>query len=113
LKGVQAHSEGATPAELLYYLSWGFGMTVRPNHLDAALQPHRRAGQLENRDQRGTCLPKSMSITRGTEGSNPSPPVVSRANRRFLVIVTVASAGVANAVHHRHIIGASSLLRLW
>jgi hypothetical protein len=27
-------------------------MTVRPNHLGAALQRHRRAGRLENRDQR-------------------------------------------------------------
>jgi hypothetical protein len=52
LKAVQAHSEGATPAELLNYLSREFGMTVRPNHLGAALQRHRRAGQLENRDQR-------------------------------------------------------------
>jgi hypothetical protein len=52
LKAVQAHSEGATPAELLNYLSREFGMTVRPNHLGAALQRHRRTGQLENRDQR-------------------------------------------------------------
>ena len=52
LKAVQAHSEGATPAELLNYLLREFGMTVRPNHLGAALQRHRRAGQLENRDQR-------------------------------------------------------------
>ena len=52
LKAVQAHGEGATPAELLNYLSREFGMTVRPNHLGAALQRHRRAGQLENRDQR-------------------------------------------------------------
>jgi hypothetical protein len=52
LKAVQAHSEGATPAELLNYLSREFGMTVRPNHLGAALQRHRRAGRLENRDQR-------------------------------------------------------------
>ena len=52
LKAVKAHSEGATPAELLNYLLRKFGMTVRPNHLGAALQRHRRAGQLENRDQR-------------------------------------------------------------
>jgi hypothetical protein len=31
---------------------WNSGITVRPNHLGAALQCHRRAGQLENRDQR-------------------------------------------------------------
>ena len=52
LKAVKAHSEGATPAQLLNYLLRKFGMTVRPNHLGAALQRHRRAGQLENRDQR-------------------------------------------------------------
>jgi hypothetical protein len=33
-------------------------MTVRPNHLGIALQRHRRAGRLENRDQRW-CLPAS------------------------------------------------------
>jgi len=27
-------------------------MAVRPNHLGIALQRHRRAGRLENRDQR-------------------------------------------------------------
>jgi hypothetical protein len=52
LKAVQAHGEGATANEILNYLLSEFGMTVRPNHLGAALQRHRRAGQLENRDQR-------------------------------------------------------------
>ena len=52
LNAVQAHGEGATANEILNYLSSEFGMTVRPNHLGAALQRHRRAGQLENRDQR-------------------------------------------------------------
>ena len=52
IKVVQAHGEGATANEILNYLSSEFGMTVRPNHLGAALQRHRRAGQLENRDQR-------------------------------------------------------------
>ena len=56
VKAVQAHSEGALPAELLNYLSREFGMTVRPNHFGAAQQGHRCAGQLENRDQRW-CLP--------------------------------------------------------
>jgi len=72
LKAVQAHGEGATPNEILNYLSSEFGMTVRPNHLGAALQRHRRAGQLDNRDQRW--YPPSRiapPITRGTEGSNP------------------------------------------
>jgi hypothetical protein len=49
---VQAHGAGATANEILNYLSSEFGMAVRPNHLGAALQRHRRAGQLENRDQR-------------------------------------------------------------
>ena len=52
LKAVQAHRKGATSNEVLSYLSRRFGMTVRPNHLGIALQRHRRAGRLENRDQR-------------------------------------------------------------
>ncbi len=52
LQAVQAHGEGATASDVLAYLSREFGMTVRPNHLGIALQRHRRAGRLENRDQR-------------------------------------------------------------
>jgi len=52
LKAVQAHGEGATAGEVLNYLSREFGMAVRPNQLGMALQRHRRAGQLENRNQR-------------------------------------------------------------
>lgn len=52
LQAVQAHPEGATANEILSHLSRQFGMTVRPNHLGIALQRHRRAGRLENRDQR-------------------------------------------------------------
>jgi hypothetical protein len=52
LKAVQAHGDGATAKAVLDYLSREFGMTVRPNHLGIALQRHRRAGRLENRDQR-------------------------------------------------------------
>ena len=51
LKAVQAHGDGATANAVLNYLSREFGMTVRPNHLGIALQRHRRAGRLENRDQ--------------------------------------------------------------
>ena len=51
LKAVQAHGDGATANIVLDYLSREFGMTVRPNHLGIALQRHRRAGRLENRDQ--------------------------------------------------------------
>jgi|SRR5215813_2501479 len=52
LKAVQAHAKGASANELLDYLSRKFGLTVRPNHLGSALQRHRRAGRLEQRDQR-------------------------------------------------------------
>jgi hypothetical protein len=52
LKAMQAHGRGATANEVLNYLLREFGMTVRPNHLGIALQRHRRAGRLENRDQR-------------------------------------------------------------
>ena len=52
LKAVQAHRKGTTSNDVLSYLSRRFGMTVRPNHLGIALQRHRRAGRLENRDQR-------------------------------------------------------------
>jgi hypothetical protein len=52
LQAVQAHGEGATANDVMNYLSRQFGMAVRPNHLGIALQRHRRAGRLENRDQR-------------------------------------------------------------
>jgi len=52
LRAVQAHGDGATPSEVLSYLAREFGMAVRPNHLGIALQRHRRAGRLENRDSR-------------------------------------------------------------
>jgi hypothetical protein len=52
LQAVGAHGQGATAAEVMDYLSHQLGMTVRPNHLGIALQRHRRAGRLENRDQR-------------------------------------------------------------
>jgi hypothetical protein len=58
LKAVQAHNEGATASEVLNDLSREFRMTVRPNHLGMALQRHRRAGRLDNRDQRWY-LPRS------------------------------------------------------
>jgi hypothetical protein len=51
LRAVQAHGEGATASEVLNYLYREFGLTVRPNHLGIALQRHRRAGWLEDRDQ--------------------------------------------------------------
>jgi hypothetical protein len=59
LKAVQANGKGVTANDVLGYLSRKFGMTVRPNHLGVVLQRHRRAGRLENRDQRWY-LPPSM-----------------------------------------------------
>ena len=61
LKAVQAHGDGATANAVLIYLSREFGMTVRPNHLGIALQRHRRAGRLENRDQRWHLPPSAQS----------------------------------------------------
>ena len=61
LKAVQAHGDGATANAVLDYLSREFGMTVRPNHLGIALQRHRRAGRLENRDQRWYLPPSAQS----------------------------------------------------
>ncbi len=52
LKAVQAHAKGISADEVRKYLSRKFGLTIRPNHLGSALQRHRRAGRLENRDQR-------------------------------------------------------------
>jgi hypothetical protein len=52
LQAVQQHPEGVTAADVLNFLSHELGMSVRPNHLGIALQRHRRAGRLDNRDQR-------------------------------------------------------------
>jgi len=59
LKAVRAHAKGASPDKLLKYLSRKFGLTVRPNHLGSVLQRHRRAGRLENRDQRWYAPPSA------------------------------------------------------
>ena len=61
LKAVQTHGEAATASEVLDCLSREFGMTVRPNHLGIALQRHRRAGRLENRDQRWHLPPSAQN----------------------------------------------------
>jgi len=61
LQAVQAHAEGVTAGEVLNYLTREFGMTVRPNHIGIALQRHRRAGRLENRDSRWFPLQASQS----------------------------------------------------
>jgi hypothetical protein len=49
---VQAHGEGATAHEILNYLSHRNSDDGQAEHRRAALQRHRRAGRLENRDQR-------------------------------------------------------------
>ena len=67
LKAVEAHAEGATAAEVRGYLSRELGLAVRPNHLGIALQRHRRAGRLEQRDQRWF-MPRQQA-----EPSSPAP----------------------------------------
>lgn len=52
LRAVSAHGQGASADEVRQYLSREFGLQVRPNHLGMALQRHRRAGRLEQRDGR-------------------------------------------------------------
>jgi hypothetical protein len=65
LKAVRARGDGVTANEVLHYLSREFGMTVRPNHLGIALQRHRRAGRLENRDQRWYLPPSTQGEQSG------------------------------------------------
>ena len=52
LQAIRAYPQGVSSNEILSHLSREFGMAVRPNHLGIVLQRHRRAGRLENRDQR-------------------------------------------------------------
>src|SRR6516162_1200632 len=59
LKAVKAHTKGVSADDVRKYLSRKFGLTVRPNHLGSALQRHRRAGRLENRDQRWFASPSA------------------------------------------------------
>lgn len=50
LRAVGAHPQGIAAEDLRKYLASELGMQVRPNHLGMALQRHRRAGRLEQRD---------------------------------------------------------------
>jgi hypothetical protein len=68
LQAVGAHGDGATAADVMDYLSRQLGMTVRPNHLGIALQRHRRAGRLENRDQRWFLPPSAATAHSATAG---------------------------------------------
>jgi hypothetical protein len=59
LQAVKAHAKGASADDLRKYLSRRFGLIVRPNHLGNALSRHRRAGRLENRDERWFASPSA------------------------------------------------------
>jgi hypothetical protein len=61
LKAVRAHRKGASPNDVLDYLTHKLGITVRPNHLGMALHRHRRAGRLEYRNQRWHFLTSTVS----------------------------------------------------
>ena len=50
LQAVAAHDGGASAAELRTFLAEQLAMAVRANHLGMALQRHRRAGRLEQRE---------------------------------------------------------------
>jgi hypothetical protein len=50
LRVIAAHPDGISAEEVRQCLAREFGMQVRANHLGMALQRHRRAGRLEQRD---------------------------------------------------------------
>ena len=50
LRAVDALGNEVSAEQIRGYLGKQFGMQVRPNHLGMALQRHRRAGHLEQRD---------------------------------------------------------------
>jgi hypothetical protein len=50
LRAVEAAAGGISSDGIRHYLASQFGMQVRPNHLGMALQRHRRAGRLDQRD---------------------------------------------------------------
>jgi len=52
LRAVSALGNGASAEDVRSYLGQEWGIQVRPNHLGMALQRHRRAGRLEQRDAR-------------------------------------------------------------
>jgi hypothetical protein len=65
LRAVAAHGHGASAEEVRKFLADQLGMQVRPNHLGMALQRHRRAGRLEQRDLRW--------YQQQSPGSEPTP----------------------------------------
>jgi hypothetical protein len=52
LRAVSELGSGVSADQVSNYLDQQWGMRVRPNHLGMALQRHRRAGRLEQRDSR-------------------------------------------------------------
>jgi hypothetical protein len=50
LRAVEAHGNGISAAQIRDYLAQELGLSVRLNHLGMALQRHRRAGRLEERN---------------------------------------------------------------
>jgi hypothetical protein len=52
LRAIAALGNGASAEDVHNYLGQQLGMDVRRNHLGMALQRHRRAGRLEERDAR-------------------------------------------------------------
>ena len=52
LRAIAALGNGASAEDVHNYLGQELGMDVRRNHLGMALQRHRRAGRLEERDAR-------------------------------------------------------------
>ncbi|HEY8874874.1 MAG TPA: hypothetical protein VIM52_17730 [Stellaceae bacterium] len=50
LRAVAMHGNGISAEDVRKYIADQLGMQVRPNHLGMALQRHRRAGRLDQRD---------------------------------------------------------------
>ena len=65
LRAVKALGKEASADQIRGYLGTKFGMQVRPLHLGRALQSHRRAGRLEQRDERW-----SMAQTQSGEAAS-------------------------------------------
>jgi len=50
LRAVEAHGNGISAKAIRDYLARELGLSMRPNHLGMALQRHRRAGRLDERN---------------------------------------------------------------
>jgi len=66
LRALEALGNEASAEQIREHLSSQFGMQVRPNHLGMALQRHRRAGRLEQRDGRWS-MAQTESAETGAE----------------------------------------------